>query len=96
MYLIHIQVKARQDLKKILIDSITEWGLVRAEAYYDTLATGIESLADNPMLGFARDDIKAGYRQLSIEKHDVFYRISSGRIRIIRILHQRMLKAKHL
>jgi toxin ParE1/3/4 len=93
---IHLQVKAKADLKNILQHSVEQWGLTRAEQYYDDLSDGINSLKENPKLGFARDDIKAGYRQLAIEKHHVFYRLSSTQIRIIRILHDKMLKAKQL
>ncbi|MCY7297503.1 type II toxin-antitoxin system RelE/ParE family toxin [Alteromonas sp. a30] len=93
---IHIQVKAKDDLKKILMHSVEEWGLERAERYYDDLTAGIASIADNPQIGFARDDIKAGYRQLAVEKHAVFYRVTKSKIHIIRILHERMLKSGHL
>ena len=91
---IHLQVKARADLKNILQRSVEQWGLMRAEQYYDDLSDGINSLKENPKLGFARDDIKAGYRQLVIEKHHIFYRISPTKIRIIRILHDKMLKVE--
>jgi len=93
---IHLQVKAREDLKNILQRSIEQWGLTRAEQYYDDLSDGINSLKENPELGFSRDDIKAGYRQLPIEKHHIFYRISSIKIRVIRILHDKVLKAEQL
>lgn len=90
---IHLQVKALADLKNILKRSIEQWGLDRAEQYYDDLSDGINSLKENPKLGFARDDIKTGYRQLPIEKHHIFYRLSSTKIRVIRVLHDKMLKA---
>ncbi|UAA39803.1 type II toxin-antitoxin system RelE/ParE family toxin [Paraneptunicella aestuarii] len=96
MLLIHIQVKAKDDLKKILIHSIEQWGLERAEQYYDELGAGITSIAENPQLGFARDDLKTGYRQLTVAKHCVFYRVSKSKIHVIRILHERMLKSGHL
>jgi len=95
MTAIHIQVKAREDLKKILKYSVEQWGLERAERYYDDLIAGISQIADNPRIGFARDDIKLGYYQLSVEKHFVFYRIGTNKIHIIRILHERMLKSEH-
>lgn len=93
---VHIQVKARQDLKKILIHSIETWGLERAERYYDELSAAISSISENHHIGFARDDIKEGYRQLRAQQHSIFYRIGKSNIHIIRILHNRMLKAEHL
>ena len=93
---IHIQHKAREDLKQIYKTSLREWGVSRADSYYDAMVTAINGLADFPELGFARDDIKSGYRQLSVEKHHIFYRISSNKLHIIRILHDRMLKKTHL
>ena len=96
MLKIYIQEKASSDLKNILRRSIEHWGLKRAELYYDDLTTGIQTLSSNPNLGFTRDDIKKGYRQLSIEKHHIFYRISSSKIHVIRILHEKMLKPNHI
>jgi len=95
MTAIHIQIKAREDLKKILKYSVEQWELERAERYYDDLIAGIAQLADNPRIGFARDDIKQGYYQLGVEKHFVFYRIGTNKIHIIRILHERMRKSEH-
>ncbi|MFT4926409.1 MAG: toxin ParE1/3/4 [Phenylobacterium sp.] len=96
MRTVHLQVKARQDLKDILRYSIGEHGWERAERYYDSLTNGIESLCKNPELGFSRADIKPDYRQLPIEKHHVFYKVTSTQIRVVRILHERALKTKHL
>lgn len=95
MLKIHIQVRASDDLKKIFIRSVKEWGLAHAEAYYDGLTGGIASLSENPEIGFVRDDIKRGYRQLAVEKHHIFYRITGSQIRIVRVLHEKMLKTKH-
>lgn len=45
----------------------------------DSLTEKIESLCDNPDLGFPRADIKPGYRQLEIEKHHVFIELQKQR-----------------
>jgi len=95
MLKIHIQVRASEDLRKIFIRSVKEWGLEVAEAYYDELTNGIASLSENPEIGFVRDDIKRGYRQLAVGKHHIFYRITESKIRIVRVLHEKMLKNKH-
>jgi toxin ParE1/3/4 len=53
-------------------------------------------LLDNPYLGKSRDDIKAGYRSLLVEKHLVFYRLADEQLEIMRILHYRMDVIQHL
>lgn len=87
---IHIQHKAREDLKNIWLYSYEQWGEAQADQYFDELSDGIDSLRNNPRIGRACDYIRTGYRKYPINKHVVFYRITSDRIEIIRVLHSRM------
>ena len=59
------------------------------------LDAGIHRLMDNPMLGRSRDSIRLGYRSIQINRHIVFYRIQNQRIKIIRVLHERMDPSEH-
>ena len=57
------------------------------------MASG-QTLADNPALGQLCDDVRPGLHRLEHGKHVVFYR-QAGRHLVSRILHQRMLPARH-
>jgi toxin ParE1/3/4 len=94
--LIHIQVKAKADLKKIWRYSYKNHGEAQADKYYDELIHGVDMIRDNPEIGFSCDYIHAGYRQFKINQHFIFYRLSKDKIRIIRVLHEDMKATKHL
>ena len=54
------------------------------------------TLAEQPHLGNARDDIRKGYRVYHVGRHLIFYRQKSTAIEIVRILHDRMDVETHL
>ena len=87
---ISIQRRAKQDLKHLWLYSLTHWGHRQADIYYDELIKGMDVIADNPKIGVARDDLRQGYRQYQINHHLVFYRLTSSRIHIIRVLGEKM------
>ena len=93
---LHLQVKAREDIKKIWIYSFQEHGEQQADKYYDELMLGMESIRDNPLIGVTCDYIRVGYRQHHINKHLVFYRVGNKKIHVIRVLHERMQLQEHL
>jgi len=67
------------------------WGDIQASRYINELETCCQTLADNPELGRACDHVRRGLRRMESGKHVIFYRRESGGIRVVRILHQRML-----
>ena len=87
---------AETDLENIWLYTFEQWSEEQADKYYDELVEGINKLLDNPELGKSRDNIRSGYRSMQINHHVVYYRIEKADIRIIRLLHERMLPAKHL
>ncbi|MGH8536468.1 MAG: type II toxin-antitoxin system RelE/ParE family toxin [Gammaproteobacteria bacterium] len=42
--------------------TVSEWGLEQAEEYLALIQKGTHLLLDNPYIGQARTDVKAGYR----------------------------------
>ena len=94
--LIHKQLKARADLKKIWLYSYKEHGEVQADKYYDDLIIGIETIGEHPNIGVACDYLRKGYRQYKINNHSIFYRLSKNKIHIVRILHESMEAIRHL
>jgi toxin ParE1/3/4 len=75
---------------------LANWGQQQADFYLEQLEQAFYSLLDNPYLGKSRDDIKAGYHSLVIEKHIIFYRLTNEKLEVMRILHCRMDVALHL
>ena len=96
MHLIHIQALAKQDLKNIWLYTFKNWGEKQADCYFDELNAAFELIAENPELGFACYYICDGYRQFHINHHLVFYRVTSSKIHIVRILHENMNYRSHL
>ena len=47
-------------------------------------------LAQSPMSAPACEHIRAGYRRRSVERHMIYFRITTYGIAIVRILHERM------
>lgn len=93
---IHKQAAAEDDLVDIWRYSFEAWGADQADLYLDALNEGIAGLRDNPRLGADCSDIRAGYRRLHIRHHIVYYRLQTGRIEIVRVLHERMDPDRHL
>ena len=82
---------ARADLEQIWEYTCARWDYDQAEQYLREIQRAIERVADNPMIGRACDEVRAGYRKHAVGSHVVYYRIVSVEvIDVVRILHQRM------
>ncbi|MBU6338359.1 MAG: type II toxin-antitoxin system RelE/ParE family toxin [Rickettsiales bacterium] len=94
---IHTTIKAQKDLENIYIYSFKEWGEKQADKYFDELDYSInKTLLQNPRIGTTYDHVRSGYRQYQINEHMVFYKITSDKIYIIRVLHKSMRFEKYL
>jgi len=58
-----------------------------ADRLLDRIESRWQQLAENPGSGMARNDIAPGLRHLVTGPYLIFYRMASGRIEIVRILH---------
>lgn len=87
---------AEDDLLNIWQYSYNKWGANKAEEYLLQLDTGIQGLANNPMLGKSREAVRRGYRSIQINRHIIYYKHQNNLIDIVRILHERMIPEKHL
>jgi toxin ParE1/3/4 len=87
--------RAEADLVSIGAYTIRQWGQAQAAHYLDELETCCQTIADNPQLGRACDDVRPDLRRHEHGMHVLFYRTERGGILIIRILHQRMLPGRH-
>ena len=87
---------AESDLVGIWRYSYSQWGEAQADRYLNLLAQAILSIAKAPTKGAQRDEIRAGYWSVRIERHVVFYTITEREVRIRRVLHVAMDPDAHL
>ena len=66
--------KAKADLRIIWNYTTEKWGENQAIQYILQIKSKFKQLADNPLLGKSRNDIKEGYRSFPEGKHHIFYR----------------------
>lgn len=82
--------EAKTDITNIRKYTTRQWGKAQTDKYTLQLRDRMRWLADNPMLGRSRDEIKEGYRSFNEGSHMIFYRVAGSAIEIIGILHQNM------
>jgi toxin ParE1/3/4 len=87
---------ALADLKAISRYTVQEWGAEQAIRYLEAIQECIRGVAKSPLLGRACDRVETGYRRIEQGRHVIFYRRTADGIFVGRVLHQRMLPAKHV
>ena len=87
---------ARADLESIWDYTATHWGEEQAEDYTRNIQAACEALSKGKMVSRSADDIRQGYRKVAVGSHVMFFRMQSGGVEIIRILHQSMDVERHL
>jgi toxin ParE1/3/4 len=91
-----IRERAQADLIEIWRYTARRWSVDQADVYYRDVMSSVEKVADEPTLGRACDEIRAGYYRHSIGSHVIFYRVMDGVVDIVRILHGRRDFRRHL
>ncbi|MBU0499372.1 MAG: type II toxin-antitoxin system RelE/ParE family toxin [Gammaproteobacteria bacterium] len=87
---------AERDLEAIFIFTAKRWGIEQANRYTDFLIAAFVRLSQSPMRATVCDNIRPGYRRLGVERHVIYFRITSYGIAVVRILHDRMDAQRHL
>ncbi len=87
---------AQADLESIWDYTVTHWGETQAEDYTRKIREACEALSKGKMVSRSAEDIRQGYRKVAVGSHVMFFRLQSGVVEIIRILHQSMDVARHL
>lgn len=85
---------AQSDLRAIARYTVEKWGEAQAVRYAGDLETCFQLLAENAGMGRECDWISPGLHRHELGKHVVFYRLKPGGIRIVRVLHERMVPSK--
>ena len=89
--------RAKSDLREIADYTQKRWSDIQAERYIRMLFSEFSSLADKPLAGRCYDHCRVGLRGLSCGKHVIMYRVlSRSKVRIVRVLHERMDFHRHL
>lgn len=87
---------AEQDLETIWTYTHQQWGVEQANQYIDTLTAMFTGLAHSPGMSTACDQIRPGYRRRRVERHIIYFRVTTYGIAVVRILHARMAAPLHL
>ena len=87
---------AQTDLESIWDYTVTRWGETQAEDYTRNIREACEALSKGTMMSRSAEDIRQGYRKVGVGSHMMFFRLQSGVVEIIRILHQSMDVARRL
>lgn len=91
-----LSAKAMDDMKSIGRHTERNWGLDQRNKYLSMLDACFHTIARQPRIGIACDNIRFGYRKYHVGRHLVFYRQTGKYIDIMRILHDSMDIESHL
>jgi toxin ParE1/3/4 len=91
-----LTLAAESDLEMIWTHTRQQWGIEQADRYIDILTADFAGLAQSPKIAPACDHIRPGYRCRSVERHMIYFRITTYGIAVVRILHDRMDAPRHL
>lgn len=81
-----ISANAKEDLKRIYVYGLVEFGEEKADIYFLGLYDTFDEIASNPYLYQSIDEIRPGYRRCSYYTDSIYYRISNSTIEIMAIL----------
>ncbi len=81
---------AIHDLEEIWHYTFITWSLEQADRYHALITKEMEFLAAKPGSGNPLDHLRKGYRSAKVKSHYIFYRVNSGEIEVVRILHESM------
>ena len=87
---------AKNDLKEIYQYGLRQWGQSHSEGYLSTIKKQFWLLTQQPLMGTERPELLPDTRSLPIESHALFYRVTTNRVEIIRVLHGRQDPQRHV
>lgn len=93
-----ISNRADQDIKKITLRSLTDFGENQTDKYMAGMKAALEAIADTPSLGrpFTPKKSTREYLYYRYVSHVVYYRLRKNDVFIVRMLHTKMLPEEHL
>jgi toxin ParE1/3/4 len=91
-----LRQEAIEDLKEIGGYPLKNHGKNQRHIYLQGIKKRFESLADMPLMGRPRNEIKEGYYSRDYNKHIIFYLIQESYIEVLGVLHETMLPERHV
>lgn len=89
--------RAKSDIQSIGDHTEEKWSEEQAERYIRLILSECRDLANKPLVGRSYEPIRPGLRGYPCGKHVIFYRVlSTDKVRIVRVLHERMDFPRHL
>ncbi|MBV2130583.1 type II toxin-antitoxin system RelE/ParE family toxin [Arsukibacterium indicum] len=79
--------EAKADLVEIRHYTLHQWGAAQSSKYIAAISATINNLADNPLMGVPRDDIKEGVRLFVHGRHVIYYIVRHQLLIVIRVLN---------
>lgn len=58
-----------------------------AQRLIERVLVKCQSIAENPRLGRARDELRPGLRSLCVGNYLIFYRLMNSAVQVVRVLH---------
>lgn len=84
-----VAAAARADLADIYRYTAQRWGIQQADLYQASLTERFLLIAEQPLMGTARNMLGKGVRVHQAESHMVYYRVRRGEVEFLRVLHVR-------
>lgn len=81
-----ISAAAADDLDRLYVHGVLNFGLRRTEDYAAGLTEHFSAVAAGPLLYQAVDHIRAGYRRSVYRAHAIYYRFDGEDVVIVRVL----------
>ena len=81
-----VSSNAKEDIRRIYVYSLAEFGEEKADIYFFGLYDTFDEIAINPYLYQSIDEIRPGYRRCSYNTDSIYYRINSSIIEIMAVL----------
>lgn len=88
--------EADRDIFEIARYTLQTWSEDQVDRYVMGLDGALQRLAENPRLGRASEDIRAGYFRRRYRSHMIFYKKTDFGILVVRVLHAQMDFIRHL
>jgi toxin ParE1/3/4 len=80
------------------IDTYTakQFGPKQAIRYLESVLDRLEFIAEDPKRGMHRPELNVDYFSYFVGSHTVYYRVVTGEVQVIDVLHQSMEPSRHL
>ncbi len=85
---------AKDDLRGIISYTVWMWGVDQAARYRDDLQAFCNLVAAQPTMGRLREELGPGVHRIEWSRHVIYYRPLRTGVRVLRILHDRMLASR--